>query len=65
MCSDNNTEFIAKFLHKWLQKVGVQTQYIQPGSLRKMGIGKALTGNCVTLSLMGIFYDFTGGKDTH
>lgn len=30
--SDNGPEFIAKELRKWLERINVQTQYIEPGS---------------------------------
>ena len=32
ICSDNGSEFTAKAVREWLEKVGVQTLFIEPGS---------------------------------
>lgn len=42
--SDNGPEFIAKSLRKWLKNVGVQTQYIQPGSPWENGYCESFNG---------------------
>jgi transposase InsO family protein len=42
--SDNGPEFIALALKRWLSSLGVQTQYIEPGSPSKNGYCESFNG---------------------
>ena len=47
--SDNGPEFTAKLIRFWLKRVGVQTQYIEPGSPLENGYIESFNGmrmNC-------------------
>lgn len=42
--SDNGPEFVARVLKKWLAELGVQTQYIEPGSPWENGYCESFNG---------------------
>jgi transposase InsO family protein len=42
--SDNGSEFTAKAVHNWLNRVGVQTLYIEPGSPWENGYTESFNG---------------------
>ena len=42
--SDNGPEFTAKIIRSWLERVGVQTQYIEPGSPWENGYIESFNG---------------------
>jgi putative transposase len=44
ICSDNGPEFVAKALRHWLEKVGVGTLYIEPGSPWENGFAESFHG---------------------
>ena len=42
--SDNGSEFIAKELRKWLERIGVETAFIEPGSPWENGYNESFNG---------------------
>lgn len=55
--SDNGSEFIAKVLREWLQKINVGTLYIEPGSPWENGYIESFNGKLRDQFLNGeIFY---------
>lgn len=55
--SDNGPEFVAYRLRKWLEKVGVKTVYIEPGSPWENGYNESFNGKLRDELLNGeIFY---------
>ncbi len=61
--SDNGSEFTAKAVRTWLQKVGVQTLYIEPGSPWENGYIESFNGKLRDELLNGeIFYTLTEAK---
>jgi putative transposase len=42
--SDNGSEFTAKRVREWLERVGVKTLYIEPGSARENGYIESFNG---------------------
>jgi len=42
--SDNSSEFTAKAIRKWLEDVGVNTAFIEPGSPRENGYSESFNG---------------------
>jgi transposase InsO family protein len=55
--SDNGPEFVAKELRKWLQQVGTETLYIEPGSPWENGYCESFNGKLRDECLNGeIFY---------
>ncbi len=58
--SDNGPEFTAKAVRDWLQKLGVQTLFIEPGSPWENGYVESLNGKLRDELLNGeIFYTLT------
>ena len=55
--SDNGSEFIAKELRKWLQRVGVKTAYIEPGSPWENGYIESFNGKLRDELLNGEIFD--------
>lgn len=61
--SDNGPEFVAKILRNWLQKVGVKTLYIEPGSPWENGYVESFNGKFRDEFLNGeIFYTLKEAK---
>ena len=61
--SDNGSEFRATAVQTWLQKVGVQTLYIEPGSPWENGYIESFNGKLRDELLNGeIFYTLTEAK---
>ncbi len=61
--SDNGSEFTATAVRTWLQKVGVQTLYIEPGSPWENGYIESFNGKLRDELLNGeIFYSLTEAK---
>jgi putative transposase len=61
--SDNGSEFTARAVRTWLQKVGVQTLYIEPGSPWENGYIESFNGKLRDELLNGeIFYTLTEAK---
>ena len=61
--SDNGSEFTAKAVRTWLQKVGVQALYIEPGSPWENGYIESFNGKLRDELLNGeIFYTLTEAK---
>ena len=61
--SDNGSEFTATAVRTWLQKVGVQTLYIEPGSPWENGYIESFNGKLRDELLNGeIFYTLTEAK---
>jgi len=55
--SDNGPEFVARALREWLQQVGVQTLFIEPGSPWENGYNESFNGKLRDELLNGeIFY---------
>ena len=44
VCSDNGPEFTAKAVRYWLERLGVQTLFIEPGSPWENGYNESLNG---------------------
>ena len=44
LCSDNGPEFVAVALKRWLSNLGIQTQYIEPGSPWENGYCESFNG---------------------
>jgi len=55
--SDNGSEFIAKELRGWLQRVGVKTAYIEPGSPWENGYIESFNGKLRDELLNGEIFD--------
>ena len=55
--SDNGSEFIAKELRKWLQRIGVKTAYIEPGSPWENGYIESFNGKLRDELLNGEIFD--------
>ena len=61
--SDNGPEFTANAVRDWLQKLGVQTLFIEPGSPWENGYVESLNGKLRDELLNGeIFYTLTEAK---
>lgn len=61
--SDNGAEFTAEVVRDWLSKVGVQTQYITPGSPWENGYNERFNGSLRDELLNGeIFYSLKEAK---
>lgn len=55
--SDNGPEFVARILRQWLERIGVQTAYIEPGSPWENGYCESFNGKFRDQFLNGeIFY---------
>ena len=55
--SDNGPEFTAKAVRRWLEKIGVRTMYIEPGSPWENGYNESFNGRLRDEFLNGeIFY---------
>lgn len=48
--SDNGPEFVAKSLRSWLERIGVETLYVEPGSPWRTVTRRVSTAVCVTSS---------------
>jgi transposase InsO family protein len=55
--SDNGPEFIAEILREWLQDIGVQTAFIEPGSSREDGYIESFNGKPRDELLNGEIFD--------
>jgi len=55
--SDNGSEFVAKELRKWLQRIGVKTAYIEPGSPWENGYIESFNGKLRDELLNGEIFD--------
>jgi len=55
--SDNGSEFTAKAIRKWLQRVGVKTAYIEPGSPWENGYIESFNGKLRDELLNGEIFD--------
>ena len=55
--SDNGSEFIAKELRRWLQRIGVKTVYIEPGSPWENGYIESFNGKLRDELLNGEIFD--------
>jgi len=55
--SDNGSEFTAKVIRKWLQRVGVKTAYIEPGSPWENGYIESFNGKLRDELLNGEIFD--------
>ena len=55
--SDNGSEFIAKELRNWLQRIGVKTAYIEPGSPWENGYIESFNGKLRDELLNGEIFD--------
>ena len=62
--SDNGPKFTAKLIPFWLKRVGVQTQYIEPGSPWENGYIDSFNGKFRNELLNGeVFYNSFRGSD--
>ena len=55
--SDNGSEFVAKELRNWLQRIGVKTAYIEPGSPWENGYIESFNGKLRDELLNGEIFD--------
>jgi transposase InsO family protein len=55
--SDNGSEFTAKIVRKWLEKTGVKTLYIEPGSPWENGYIESFNGKLRNELLNGEIFD--------
>jgi transposase InsO family protein len=55
--SDNGSEFVAKELRKWLQRIGVKPAYIEPGSPWENGYIESFNGKLRDELLNGEIFD--------
>jgi transposase InsO family protein len=61
--SDNGSEFTARAVREWLQKIGVKTLYIEPGSPWENGFNESFNGKLRDELLSGeIFYTLKEAK---
>ena len=61
--SDNGPEFTAKAVRKWLERIGVKTAFIEPGSPWENGYNESFNGKLRDELLNGeIFYNIKEAK---
>ena len=61
--SDNGSEFTARAVREWLQRIGVKTLYIEPGSPWENGFNESFNGKLRDELLNGeIFYTLKEAK---
>lgn len=61
--SDNGSEFTAKVVRDWLQRIGVKTLYIEPGSPWENGYIESFNGKLRDELLNGeLFYSLNEAK---
>jgi transposase InsO family protein len=61
--SDNGPEFTAKAVRRWLERIGVKTAFIEPGSPWENGYNESFNGKLRDELLNGeIFYNINEAK---
>ncbi len=61
--SDNGPEFTAKAVRKWLERIGVKTAFIEPGSPWENGYNESFNGKLRDELLNGeVFYNLKEAK---